>query len=150
MTEVLQVRGLKEAEKAIYSYSKRMGDKVVLSALTNAARLFNRQAKKNAPIRTGRLRKAIQTRKSRIYNGRRNSKIGVYIRANPGKNRRDTKGAFYAGFVEDGWTDRGGHKHTGKKYIQKAFEAQRSAAIHVATSAIFAGSELIKRRLGLK
>lgn len=146
----MKVTGLKEVQKALYSYSQQLGDKVVVSALLTGAKPMLKQAKANAPVRTGRLKRAIFARKSKIYNGKRNNKVGVYLSVKSGKKRGDAKGAHYAGFVEASWTDRGGKKHSGKRYMFGAFLTKRDQAVAIAVAAVHMGAEIVKRKVGLK
>lgn len=103
----VKVTGLKEAQKALYSYSQQLGDKVVIDSLKQGARIIQRAAKAAAPVRTGRLKRAIVIKKSKIYNGKRRSDmIGVYLTILQGK-RYGTRDAFYGRFQENGWEVRG-------------------------------------------
>lgn len=103
----VKVTGLKEAQKALYSYSQQLGDKVVIDSLKQGARIVQRAAKAAAPLRTGRLKRAIVIKKSKIYNGKRRSDmIGVFLTILSGK-RYGKRDAYYGRFQEDGWEVRG-------------------------------------------
>lgn len=136
----VKLTGLKETQNVLYSYSQQLGDKVVIAALTLGARAFVRQAKANAPVRTGRLRRAIYVKRSRIYNGKRDTgKIGVFVSVRQGRKRDDQKGAWYRHIVE---------KKVG--FMRSAFDSQKQKAVEVAVAAFLRGSESVKKRLGLK
>lgn len=108
----VKVHGLKETQKALYSYSQQLGDKVVIDSLKQGARIVQRAAKAAAPVRTGRLKRAIVVKKSKIHNGKRRSDmIGVFLTILSGKKygKRD---AFYGRFQEEGWEVRGASRTT--------------------------------------
>lgn len=142
----MKITGLKEVQKALYSYSQQLGDKVVVSALSTGAKPMLKQARLNAPVRTGRLRKAIYMKKSKLYNGKRNANVGVYISVRSGKKR----GAYYAGMIENGWKDRGGKRHAGRQFIHRAFLFKREEAVRIAVAAFHLGADIVKRKVGLK
>lgn len=151
MAETLEITGLKEAQKALYAYSQQMGDRVVRSALRQGANLVLRQARANAPRRTGALRKALRVANSRLYNGKRSRDvIGLYLSIRKGKGRKDSRDAFYGRFVESGWTSRGGRAIPGKRFVQRAYQAQRQAAARLIAQSAIRGAEIVARRTGLK
>lgn len=108
----IKVTGLKETQKALYSYSQQLGDKVVIDSLKQGARIVQRAAKAAAPVRTGRLKRAIVVKKSKIYNGKRRSDmIGVFLTILQGR-RYGNRDAFYGRFQEEGWEVRGASRTT--------------------------------------
>ncbi len=145
------VNGLKEVQRALYQYSQQLGDKVIVAALTTGARLVQREAKARAPKLTGRLRRGIVVRRSKIYNGRRNrSQIGVYLTLRRGKGKRDPKDAFYGRFIEDGFTDKSGKKIAGQRFIKGALIKTRENAVRLIVAAAEQGAEIVKRKVGLR
>lgn len=147
----IKVTGLKEVQKALYSYSQQLGDKVVIAALTQGARLVQRAAKGRAPVLTGRLKRGIVVKKSKINSARRGGNlIGVYLALRKGKGRKDPKDAFYGRFIEDGFTARDGKKITGKQFITGALESTRESAVRLIVSSVERGAEIVKRKLGLR
>lgn len=103
----IKVTGLKETQRALYSYSQQLGDKVVIDSLKQGARIVQRAAKAAAPVRTGRLKRGIVIKKSKIYNGRqRADMIGVFLTILRGR-RYGKRDAFYGRFQEEGWEVRG-------------------------------------------
>lgn len=146
----IKITGLKEVQKALYSYSQQLGDKVVIAALTQGARLVQRAAKTRAPVITGRLKRGIVVRKSKINNGRRRELIGVYMTLRKGKGKKDPKDAFYGSFIEDGFTARGGRVISGKEFIKGAFRGTRDAAVRLIVQSAERGAEIVKRKVGLR
>lgn len=171
----LKITGLKEVQKSLYAFSQQLGDRVVRNALREGAKVVQKIAKSNAPVRTGRLKRSIVIRNSKINNGKRSEEIGVYLTVNTKKN-----GAYYGRFIEDGWnthgprgemrrmrrrrsilfTDRvaGGSRKTqqgrtdvpGVKFMGRAFSSGKSAAVNQIIRAVEAGAEIVKRKTGLK
>lgn len=108
----VKVTGLRETQKALYAYSQQLGDKVVIDSLKQGARIVQRAAKAAAPVRTGRLKRAIVIKKSKIHNGKRRSDmIGVFLTILQGR-RYGNRDAFYGRFQEEGWEPRGAKRTT--------------------------------------
>lgn len=104
----IKVTGLKEVQKALYSFSQKLGDRIVIASLQQGANLVKRAAKNSAPRKSGRLRSAIVVRKSRIHSGRLSGDmIGVYLTIRTGKGKKDPKDGFYGRWQESGWNVRG-------------------------------------------
>lgn len=151
MTATLEVRGLKEANKALYAYSQQMGDRVIYASLRQGANLILRQARANTPMRTGALRRALTVKKSKIHNGRRIvGSLGVYLSIRKGKGRKDAKDAFYGRIIEGDWTSRGKRKIPGKRFVQRAYQAQQANAARLIAQSAIRGAEIVARRTGLK
>lgn len=111
MSEPIEVRGLKEVQKALYSYSQQLGDRVVLSALRQGANLIKKAAVQNAPKNTGALKKSLRVSRSKIYSGKLSTGlIGLYLTIRKGGGRKDPKDAFYGRWIESGWNVRGRSK----------------------------------------
>jgi HK97 gp10 family phage protein len=175
----ITVSGLREVQKSLYSYSQQLGDKVVLDALRLGARAMQAKARAGAPKITGRLRRGIVVKKSKINNGKRKETLGVYLTLRTGKGRKDPKDAFYGRFLEDGWNARGksnGAKGKGKrfeivsrfgkrtgrktlpsardipgiKFMQGAFNSTKQQSANLIVQAVERGAEILKRKIGLK
>jgi HK97 gp10 family phage protein len=71
-------------------------DKAITAAAKAAAKPITAEAKRRAPKRTGRLRKAIKTQ------GVKYDKPGALVTISPGKRRDDLSGAWYRWFVVSG------------------------------------------------
>lgn len=103
----IKITGLQKVNQALYSYSQKLGDKVVIDSLRLGARLVQRAARAAAPKKTGRLRRGIVVKKSRIFNGKFNTdKIGVYLTIKSGRKFGEGD-AYYGRFQEDGWETKG-------------------------------------------
>jgi HK97 gp10 family phage protein len=173
----IKVTGLQEVQRSLYAYSQQLGDKVVLDALRIGARFMQSRAKSNAPKLSGRLRRGIVVKRSKIFNGRRNETLGVYLTLRKGKGRDDPKDAFYGRFIEDGWNVRG-KSRTGKgqraeivsrfgnktgrkslpgirnipgvKFMDSAFKTTKEQSANLIVQAVERGAEVLKQRVGLK
>lgn len=146
MDVTVSLTGLKEAQRALYAYSRQLGDRVVLASLRQGANLVLRQARANAPVRTGLMKRALVVKRSKIYNGRRMENIlGLYLSLRKGP-------AYYGKFQESGW--RAGSKNTrqipGKRFVQRAFQSQQDAAARLISQSALRGAEIVARRTGLK
>ena len=171
----IEIKGLDTLKKRLYEFSDKLGDKVVLDSLKRGATLIRDEARRNAPVRTGRLKKAIVVKLSKIYSKRKRrytGKLGVYVTIRKGKGRNDTKDGFYGRFVEDGYNARGvrtarinitrafgkrtGRKTArsntdvaGKKFIKRAFRSKKVSAVNLTVKAAERGADVIARRVGL-
>ena len=116
----IDISGLQETQKAIYDFSNKLGDRVTQMALRSGANFMLKQIRESAPKRTGRLRRALVVKNSRIHQRRRNGNVGVYITIRPGKNRNDPKGAYYGRFVESGYR-RGKKQVAGRFFVKNTF-----------------------------
>ncbi|MBE0437013.1 MAG: HK97 gp10 family phage protein [Methylomicrobium sp.] len=99
----MSVSGVKDFNRALQQLPAKMAEKIAKKALRKAANMVAKQARANAPVRTGRLKKAIRVRNSRYNRLNKNGVVGIILRLNPGKSRRDPKGAWYGGWVENGY-----------------------------------------------
>lgn len=147
----IKVSGIREVNKALYSYSQQLGDKVVIASLLQGARLVQRSVKIAAPVRTGMLKRGIVVKRSKIYSPRRGgNKLGVYLTLRKGRGRKDPRDVFYGKFMDGGWTDRGGNKHQGSGFITGTFNRMKGAAVRLIVASAERGAEIVKRRTGLR
>ncbi|MCP4100460.1 MAG: HK97 gp10 family phage protein [Lentisphaerae bacterium] len=171
----LKVSGIDEVNKALYSYSQQLGDKVILKALREGAKIVQKEARNRAPRRTGKLRRNIVVKNSQIYSKRRNAyKLGVYLSINKKGKASDRRNAYYGRFHEDGWnthgklegtrqsitqifgkrtgrkTQRGKTDMQAQKFMKGAFDSRKHKALKMIIKATERGSEIIKRKTGLK
>jgi HK97 gp10 family phage protein len=175
----MKVSGLKEVQRSLYAFSQQLGDKVVIDALRLGARAMQAKARAGAPKLTGRLRRGIVVKKSKINNGKRKEALGVYLTIRTGKGRKDPKDAFYGRFIEDGWNAKGkSNRGTGKrkrletvsrfgsrtgrktlpsdrdvpgiKFMQGAFNSTKQQSANLIVQAVERGAEILKRKTGLK
>lgn len=170
----IKVNGLAEVQRALFAFSNKLGEKVVIDSLKQGARVISREAKRRAPKRTGRVRRAIVVKKSKINSLRRTgNRAGVYITLRKGKGKSDPKDGFYGRFIEDGWNTHGkrnaaryeitsvfggrtgrktgpGRRNVpGREFIKGAFLAKRNEAVRLAALSAERGAKVISRRLGL-
>lgn len=148
----IEVKGIAEVNRALYRYSQELGDKIVLKALREGAKVMQKQARANAPKRTGRLRKGIVVKNSKIYSKRRGrGTLGVFMTLRKGKGKNDPKDAFYGRWIEHGFRPRGGQTEVpGRRFIDKAFRQKRESAARLIILASERGAELVARKTGLR
>lgn len=108
MTEFeLNIRGSRELQRALLDFNARLATRVTRSVLRQGANYMAKNIRSAAPKKTGRLRRAIKVKNSKINTLRTNGKVGFFISVSPGKSRNDPKGAWYGKFQEDGYTATG-------------------------------------------
>jgi len=127
----LKVRGIPELNRALLDYSKKLGVRVAQLAVRNGANFMLKQIRSAAPVKTGRLKRAIKIKNSRINRIAGNGSVGVYITIDPGKSRKDMKGAWYGKFVEVGYNRGskavGGHEAVARGIVtRERFNAKRT------------------------
>lgn len=165
MTEFLRIEGLADAKRALDALSNGMRRKDVRGALREAAKPIVQQAKANAPVRTGLVKKRIGVSSSKIFKPSRGI-VGVYIRPRATALARRTKltsqDPFYYRFQEAGFyavgrrrlrirtrsgqdtelrraveaSRRGARYIEGKAFLGRAFESRRHAALAAFEAAI--------------
>jgi HK97 gp10 family phage protein len=99
----LNIRGTREFQRALLGFNERLAQRVTKSVLRQGANYMTKAIKAAAPKKTGRLRRAIKVKNSKINTLRSNGKVGLFISISPGKSRTDPKGAWYGPFQEDGY-----------------------------------------------
>lgn len=99
----IKVEGLREVKAALSQLAPQLAERITRIALRQGANHMLKQIRAAAPAKTGRLRKAIKVKNSRINTLKKNGIVGVYITISKGKNRKDTRGAWYGKFVEGGY-----------------------------------------------
>lgn len=97
-------------------------DKALQIAAVKAAAPIAKAAKGRAPVRTGRLKRAIKAKKARY------DRPGAIATINPGKKRDDTKGAYYRYIVTTGVAARG---YSGRPFMDQAFSATGDEALRI-------------------
>lgn len=157
--DTLHISGIRETQKALYSYSQKLGDRVVVGALREGAKVTLKHIRASAPVYKGperkgvikgTLKKGFAVRKSKIHSGKQSATIGVYIalkKAKGGTTGRNPKDPFYGKFQEHGW--RAGKKKRrvrGLKFISRAFHGTKTKAVQVIEKSVKAGAEIVKQR----
>jgi HK97 gp10 family phage protein len=150
----IEVKGLKEVQKSLYSYSQQLGDKIVIGALRLGASLMRKEIQANAPVYKGKprpyiikgnLKKGFRVSKSRIYSGKTTSgTLGVFVTLKKGDGRSDPKDPFYGRFQNEGFRGR-----AGLKFIDKAYNSKKEAAANLIVAAASAAADSLTKKLGL-
>lgn len=154
------IKGIAEVKRAIYAYNAKLGERVSRVALRAGANAMLKQIRNAAPVKTGRLKRAIRVKNSKIHTIRRNGSVGVYITVQPGKNRRDPRGAYYAKWVETGYQRgsqrtgkrgrTGGVRVEGKHFVLNTFNATKDNAARLIIQASEIAAERVAKELHLK
>jgi HK97 gp10 family phage protein len=110
-------------------------DKAITTAAKAAAKPITAEAKRRAPKKTGRLRKAIKTQ------GVKYEKPGALITIAPGKRRDDLSGAWYRWFIVSGVPKLG---IAPRPFIDQAEAARRDEALEIFQTKV---DELISNNL---
>lgn len=148
-----EVKGLQEVNRALYRYSQQLGDKVVLKALREGAKVMQKQARANAPKRTGKLRRNIFIKNSKIYSKRRSKDVlGVYMSISQKGKASNRRNAFYGRFIEHGFTSGHGkgRRIPGKQFIGRAYRQKRAESARMIVKAAERGAEVVARNTGLR
>jgi HK97 gp10 family phage protein len=150
MAELL---GIPEFKRALSQLALDLRKKVIRKALRAGAKVVQAQAKANAPVRTGLMRRRIVVMASKLRKAAR-GEVGVYLTVRATKKARATKDRrndpFYFKFQEQGFHAvgrrrvGGGRKARaaklasgqyrfieGKKFLGNAFAAKRNEALQV-------------------
>jgi HK97 gp10 family phage protein len=126
----LIVTGVDKVDRKLRKLGPAVQKKVVRAAMRKGMNLVTAEARKNAPVKTGALKKAIKTR------GSSRPKKGV-VRVETRVGAGDFKGeTFYAAMVEFGTSHAPPHP-----YMTPAYEAKKDEARAAAIAAILAGVE---------
>ncbi|UOA08324.1 HK97-gp10 family putative phage morphogenesis protein [Methylobacter sp. S3L5C] len=118
----VRIRGIAEIQRALFQFNKRLGERVTRLAMRKGANYMLKAVRSAAPVKSGRMKKAIKVRDSKIHTIRRNGNVGVYLKIKPGKKRDDTSGAWYGKFVENG-------RNTGSAHNTGAAAARQSIGL---------------------
>jgi len=116
MPSDLTIHGLDKTQAALKQLPDKLAERLVRLSLRQGANLMARYVRAAAPVKTGRLKKAIRVGNSKINTLRKNGQVGVYVTIKKGRSRKDPKGAYYAPWVENGY-DRGSRQITGRQAV---------------------------------
>lgn len=172
----ISVSGLPEVQRALYQYSQRLGDTVILRALREGAKVTQKAARSLSPRKTGNLSKGIVIKNSKIHSAKkRTNMIGVYLTIRA-KKKTDP---YYGRFQEGGWNTHGklntlrltigrngirstrrgigSSRITGpgktnvppKRFIHGAFVSTQFRAAQVIINSATAGAEVLARKVNL-
>lgn len=145
----LKITGLGDVKASLKALPPHLSNKIIQRALVAALRPMARQAKRNAPRLTGRLRRSIVVRRSKIHKPG-TKMIGAYVTARRGAKRDDPRGAYYAGMVEAGHRTRGGSVVQGQRYMARAYQQQRQTCLRLGIALLEAGVRAAARSLRLR
>ncbi len=169
----IKVIGLKKTQQLLLKFPKKFGPQVVKKSLRGAIKIVLKQAKQNAPRKTGKLRKGIRVMKSKIHTGRKGARLIGFHLFVASKGKRDP---FYGRFQEEGWNVQGEYiqgpgaraaitarfgKRTGRKtqagkrdiagkfFIQRAWIAKRELAVREVRIIAARETAKIAKKVGL-
>lgn len=124
------VTGVKEIDRRLKALVPKLQKKVIRQAMRKGMKLVTAAAKANAPVRTGKLRKAIKTRAGK---SKKRGVIKVVTRVGEGDFQGET---FYAAMVEFGTKNMPPHP-----FMAPAYDQTKDVAKKVAMDAIIEGVE---------
>lgn len=126
----INIEGLKELERKLLGMAPKLAKNGLRSAVAAGSRVIMAEARKNVPVDTGTLRRAIYMKQIREQSD--NSKQTYYVGVRRGKSeRKKNRDGYYFAFVEFGTA-----KMAAQPFLRPAFEAKKVDAV-----------EVIKRRL---
>jgi len=160
----IQVSGLKQVNKDLNSLSKQMRKRIVFGALRVGIKQIQKNARARVHSRSGRLRRGIVIKRSKINNGRRKPTLGLYLTIRTGKGRKDPKDAFYGQWVERGWNTKGPKRTSGGRgkgrqtqpgktdvsgqhFMRRSLRSRRTVAVRATVKAVENGVRLVKQKL---
>lgn len=143
--EIYKLEGAQELLARLKVLPSKMPKKIFKKALRAGAKIVLAEAKKNAPVKTGALRKSLKVRAGRAGKNRVSMLVST--------RRGDFKGnEFYGAFQEFGWKAgkrKGKHgrafagdkrkKIEGKHYIERAYDSKKKAATDAVIAELRAG-----------
>ena len=131
----LDVDGLSQLERYLEETPRRDAKKAVRKGLTPGMRKLVLSARQSAPVRTGRLRRAIKA-KSANRRFLQRGEIAKDLFINPGKSRDDQKGAWYGQMVNSGYLKANGEHVPGRHFMEAAYQKTGNDAASIAQEKI--------------
>lgn len=131
----MKVDGIKPLLKKLKSFPAKIEKKILRQALRAGGKIFQQQAKANAPVKSGLTKRSLKVRSMK----RSRTRVGIRVATSAKDYTGDT---FYASFVEYGHKlgrrpGRGSkNKDTrrtieGKHFIRSAYESKKDQALNV-------------------
>lgn len=118
----VEIQGLKELEKKLLEMSPKLARNGLRAAVSAGARVVAAEAKKNVPVDSGTLKRAIYTKQIREESG--NTQQTFYVGARFGKREQSkNRDAYYFPFVEFGTA-----KMAARPFMRPAFESTKDQA----------------------
>lgn len=141
----IKIEGERDIKRAMDGISKHMKKTVLNKAMATGTKLVQQEMKNAAPVRTGRLKKAIKIRVSKLNTKKGRGEYGWYIKIYQGKKRSDTRGAWYGIFVDGGTKYQRAQAFMSRSYRNRARQAAKLIA-----EAMYRGLDIAKRKAGLR
>jgi HK97 gp10 family phage protein len=138
MKASIKIQGGSKLKSVLDELPKKIQNKILRTAMRNAAKVIAEETKAQAPVLSGVTRAAVKVRAAK----RRKGSIGFTVQVGQGSYKGKT---FYASFVEFGHY--AGSRKLGNKrtfippnpFIRRAFLAKKDEAVRVATEGIRQG-----------
>lgn len=144
----VRIEGLRELNRNLAKLDDRIARNVLNRSVSAGARVIRDEARMNAPIDEGNLKRNIISKKRRARKGQANWIVGVRgINEATGNSdnsmkTRDPRNSFYARFVEMGTSKSAPHP-----FMAPAYEAKRGAAVEAIKVSLREGIERESRGL---
>lgn len=123
MASPIKVTGLGELQRALFTFNAKLGTRVTQLALKTGARYMQTAIKNKAPTgKTGRLKKSVRVRVSKLQKIQKTGSVGVYIIVGGGA-RKNLRGAYYAKWVNYGYNS-GSEVITGSQAVGRRLITQ--------------------------
>ncbi len=126
----IPVKGLRKLNEELKTLPKKLQKKAIRKSVSAGAKLFQRQAKLNAPRKTGSLRRAIASRSNNSRSRPDIIRQSVHVRT--GRVRTKSQKArsddpYYWYFQEHGYTATGG-KRSGRSSVSARGDGRKSGS----------------------
>jgi HK97 gp10 family phage protein len=121
-TMKLEVLGLQELEQKLREFGPRLAKNGLRAAVAAGARVVANEAKRNAPVDTGTLKRAVYLKQIREESNASQQTFFVGVRHGKGEKKKNRDG-FYFPFVEFGT-----EKMAARPFVRPAFEATKEQA----------------------
>lgn len=144
----IRIEGISKIQRALFQFNARLAERVTRLAMRKGANYMLKQIRAAAPVKTGRLKKAIVVKNSKINTIRKNGNVGVYITLRSGK-RANLKSALYGKYVENGYK-REGTVVPGQKFIINTFNATAPTALAIMVEASEVAARHLAQELNLR
>lgn len=128
------VTGVKELDAILRDLEPKLARKYIRKGMRDGMKLVRDQARADAPVRSGTMRKAIKVRAGR---SRKRGRIAIEVRVGEGDFKGDT---FYGAFVEYGTS-----RQKAQEFMLRAFRERGEAARREIIAAIVSGVQAARK-----
>lgn len=144
----MRLEGAMELQRRLSTLPAKVEKKVVRRSLRVGAKMFQRQAKANAPVgETGDLKRALAVRAGRRRRGSASVRVIFNTKKYPLVSyTRGGKRYFYPAAVEYGWKKPDGTRHPAQPYFRPAFETEKHRALNATMREMRNGVEAEARK----